>query len=277
MSDAASKTRFGPTGPCPISQESSLRWVAKARTLSRPLVELAGAVGDASAVEPKIVEDPQQWALGSFMLAWLEPAGHVRYVRHLPDASFFLRLLGRAYAPVFERRPDLSPVLLDDSRPEMSLTNDVLQIQLRSADPGDDYSMVRNHALMLFIAALWLDEPERSRWLDLYDELVTYVDDRDEGRPNLDKLSLCERGAFADFAELTPLTLDPATADKLLVSDHALDRILDYQLYAGVAIGLLWREFRDLDAHDHEKWYRTQLSEFYVRPDYLNDSWMGTR
>lgn len=234
-------------------------------------------MGDASSVAPMIVEDPQDWAFGNFMLAWLDPAGHVRHVRHLPDASFFLRLLGRAYAPVFDKRPDLSPVLLDDSRPEMSLTNDVLQIQLRSADPGDNYSMVRNHALMLFIAALWLDEPERSRWLDLYDELVTYVDDRDEGRPNLDVLSSCETGAFTDFAELAPLTLDPATADKLLVSDHALDRILDYQLYAGVAIGLLWREYRDLDAHDHEKWYRTQLSELYVRPDYLNDSWMGNR
>ena len=277
MSDSTSNTHFGPTGPCPVSQQSSLKWVDKARTLARPLVELAGAVGDASSVAPKIVEDPQDWAFGNFMLAWLDPAGPVRHVRHLPDASFFLRLLGRTYAPVFDKRPDLSQLLLDDSRPEMSLTNDVLQIQLRSGDPGVDYSMVRNHALMLFIAALWLDEPERSRWLDLYDELVTYVDDRDGGRPNLDELSACETGAFTDFVELAPLTLDSATADELLASDHALDRILAYQLYAGVAIGLLWREYRDVDADDHEQWYRTQLSELYVRPDYLNDSWMGNR
>ena len=275
MTDSATWTRFGPTGPSPVSKQHSLEWVEKACTLARPLVELAGAVGDAAPVAPKMVENPRDWAFGNFMLAWLDPAGDVRHVRHLPDASFFLRLLGRTYAPVFEKRPDLAHLLLDDSRPEMSLTNDALQIQLRSADPGDDYSMIRNHALMLFIAALWLDEPQRSQWLDLYDELVTYVDGRQEGRPNLDALSACEAGAFTDFIELAPLTLEPATADELLSSDHALDRILDYQLYAGVAIGLLWREYRTLAGGDRQKWYRTQLSELYVRPDYLNDSWMG--
>jgi hypothetical protein len=277
VSDPATETRFGPTGPCPVSKQQTQRWVDKACDLARPLVELAGAVGDAAPVAPMMVEDPREWAFGNFMLAWLDAAGEVRHVRHLPDASFFLRLLGRAYAPVFEKRPDLADLLLDDSRPEMSLTNDALQIQLRSADPGEGYSMIRNHALMLFIAALWLDEPQRGQWLDLYDQLVTYVDGRPEGRPDLQALSACESGAFADFVELAPLTLDPATADELLASDDALARILDYQLYAGVAIGLLWREYRTVADDDREQWYRTQLSELYVRPDYLNDTWMGLR
>ena len=269
--------RYGPIGASPVSAEKSADWVNKACELARPLVELAGPVGDPSAVAASRVDDQGAWAFGNFMLAWLDPAGDVRHVRHLPDASFFLRLLGKTYAPVFDKRPELANLLLDDSRPEMSLTNDVLQIQLRSAAPGESYSMIRNHALMLFIAALWLDEPQRSQWLDLYDELVTYVDTRPQGRPDLSQLAESEAGAFADFVELAPQTLDPVTADELLASDGPLNRILDYQLYAAVAIGLLWREYREISEDDRDGWYRTQLSELYTRPDFLNEKWMEQR
>jgi hypothetical protein len=172
---------------------------------------------------------------------------------------------------VFARRPDLVDLLLDDSRPEMSLTNDVLQIQLHALEDG--YSMVRHHALMLFFAALWLDEPRRSQWLDLYDELVSYVDERPEGRPNLQELAEVEAGAFADFVTLAPRTLDPEAAEELLRSEHELDRILDYQLYAAVAIGLLWRDYRAVPERDRALWQRAQLSALYRRPDYLEQKW----
>jgi hypothetical protein len=270
-----SERQFGPSAAVPVSRPSTATWVGKASELATPLLALAGPVADPSAVEPLEVVDPEEWLYGRFMLAWLDPAGPVRHVRHLPDASFFLRLLGRTYAPVFATRPELAELLLDDSRPEMSLTNDVLQIQLRSAPHGPEYSMIRNHALMLFVAALWLDEPQRSGWLDLYDELVTYVDSRPGGRPSLDDLAAVEAGAFDDFRELAPLTIDPVAAERLLRENGVLDRILDYQLYAAVAIGLLWREYRDLPESEHEAWFRTQLSELYGRTDYLNEKWMN--
>jgi len=275
VSEARLPCPFGLLVPAPISAEKSRQWVNKAMPLARPLVDLAAAVGDPSPVAAMRVNDPQEWPYANFMIAWLDPAGEVRHIRHLPDASFFLRLLGRAYAPVLERRPDLAGLLLDDSRPEMSLTNDALQIQLRSADPGPEYSMVRNHALMLFVAALWLDEPRRGQWLDLYDELVTHVDSRPGGRPSLEEVTACETGAFADLVTLAPLTLDPRTAAALLTDDVVLARVLDYQLYAGVAIGLLWREYRSVAVANREQWYRTHLSELYVRPDYLIENWMG--
>jgi hypothetical protein len=255
----------------PVSAERSAEWVAKARHLSVPMLELAGDVADAAVVSQITVNDSADWQFGNFMLAWLDADGVERHVRHLPDASFFLKLLARTYAPVFERRPELAELLLDDSRPEMSLTNDVLQIQLRALEDG--YSMVRHHALMLFFAALWLDEPRRSQWLDLYDELVRYVDERPEGRPDLQELAEVEAGAFADFVTLAPRTLDQEDADELLRSEHELDRILGYQLYAAVAIGLLWREYRVVPERDRVLWQRTQLSALYRRPDYLEQNW----
>lgn len=257
----------------PVSDEQSLEWVAKARRLSEPLLELAGSVADPAVVSPISVDDTSQWVFGNFMLTWLDSAPVERHVRHLPDAAFFLKLLGRTYAPVFEHRPELTELLFDDSRPEMSVTNDVLQIQLRGLEDG--YSMIRHHALMLFIAALWLDEPRCSQWLDLYDELVGYVDERPGGRPGLEELVEVETGAFEDFVALSPRTLDAASAEELLQSEHELDRILGYQLYAAVAIGLLWREYRAVSEGGREAWLREQLSELYRRPDYLEQNWTG--
>lgn len=264
---------YGPPGPVRVTYDSAQEWVTKARRLASLTLDLAGKAADPAEVEPLVVENSEEWAYGNFMLAWLDARHEVRHVCHLPDASFFLRLLGRAYAPVFNRRPDLAELLLDHSRPEVSLTNDVLQIQLRSRTEG--YSMVRNHALMLFMATLWLEEPRRSQWLDLYDEILTYLDRRPGGRPDLSELAAAEAEAFADFVALAPLTVAPESANELLDDESRLRRILDYQLYAGAAIGLLWRIYRAVPEVDRQSWQRTQLSELYGRLDYLTKEWSG--
>jgi hypothetical protein len=258
-------------GGTPITEDQAQAWVAKARRLAAPLVDLAGPVGDPAVVVPGRVESSEDWIFGNFMLAWLDSGVEPRRVRHLPDGSFFLRLLQLTYAPVLSGRPEFAALLTDSSRLEMSLTNDVLQIQLRPLEEG--YSMIRHHALMLFYAALWLEEPQRSLWLDLYDQLVTYVDERPEGRPGLERIAEVERGAFADFTALAPRTLTPADAEALLESPALLDRVLDYQLYAAVAIGLLWREYRAVPVGDRQAWEREQFSERYVRLDCLESNW----
>lgn len=257
-------------GTATISDEQAQAWVAKARRLAAPLLDLAGPVADPAPVEPRRVASAAAGVYGNFMLAWLEPEPSPRRVRHLPDGGFFLELLRRTYAPVLERRPDLAELLTDESRPEMSLTNDVLQIQLRTLEPG--YSMIRHHALMLFVAALWLDEPRSSQWLDLYDELVAHVDEHG-GRPGLDELAAVEERAFADFTALAPRTLTPDGAAELFATPGLLDDVMAYQLYAAVAIGLLWRDYRAQPEPDREAWLREHLSHGYVHPDYLDEKW----
>lgn len=256
----------------PIADEDVSVWVAKAQVRSAHLLSLAGRVADPAEVAGVAMTDEADWTFGNFMLAWLDSSKTLRCIRHLPDASFFLRLVEIAYAPALEAHPEYAALLTDTSRPEMSITNDVLQIQLDGL--VDDYSMIRHHALMLFSAALWLEEPQRSQWLSLYDELVTFVDSRPEGRPDLETLARVEKDAFADFVVLAPRTLNAESADELLADHTVLANILDYQLYAGVAIGLLWREYRALGEAERDDWYRSQLSERYVDTDYLTTEWM---
>lgn len=258
--------------PSPISDVDAETWAAKGRERSRRPLELAGATASPATVTPVTVEDPTLWPYGSFMVGWLDRSPAGRFIRHVPDASFFKQLLGRTYAPVLERRPDLAELLADQSRLEMSVTNDILQIQLDGLEDG--YSMVRHHALMLFFATLWLEEPRRAQWLDLYDELVTFADSRPGGRPDLEELAQAEVRAFEDFVTLAPRTLEAAAARELLADEHALAHILDYQLYAAVAIGLLWRDYRAVPPTERELWQRTHLSDLYLRPDYLDQIWM---
>ncbi|WAH97488.1 hypothetical protein [Arthrobacter sp. MMS18-M83] len=261
--------------PTPITAELASTWVNKGRRLSLPLLELAGPLADPATVIPRVVEKESGRLYGNFMLAWLDSSGDPRVVNHLPDATLFLQLLDLAYGPVFELRPELRSLLSGMSRAEMALTNDVLQIQLGTVQ--GNYSMIRHHALMLFYAALWLDEPERSGWLDLYDQLVTHVDERPEGRPSLEQIGLTESGAFEDFAALSGRTLTDPEARQLLNDPDALQRIIDYQLYAAVAIGLLWREYRALPEELRDAWHREQLSKGYVSPDFLEDNWLNEK
>jgi hypothetical protein len=260
----------------PISADWSRAWASKARCLSSQLLGLAGPVADPAHVDAVLVADPESWPYGNFMLAWLDAKPEGRCVRHVADAAFFLELLALAYEPVLDAHPEFRVLLTDLSRPEMSITNDVLQIQLRGLELGAGYSMIRQHALMLFNAALWLDEPRRSQWLALYDELVDHVDRRPEGRPDLVELAAVERDAFLDFEVLASLSVSPATAVPLLSNPRLLARILDYQLYAGVAIGLVWREYRDVAVEDRDAWHRDQLSRRYVDPTYLEKEWTRT-
>jgi len=262
-------------GSAPITSAQAQAWVAKARILAAPLLELAGRNADPARVVPNVVVKETDRLYGNFMLAWLDNTVSPRVVNHLPDASFFLRLLDICYAPVFTKRPDLRRLLDGSSRPEMSLTNDVLQIQLHT-NP-DNYTMIRHHALMLFYAALWLDEPQRSGWLTLYDELATYVDNRPQGRPSLEELAAVERGAFEDFRVFAPRTLRDGDPRLLLSERTTLRRILDYQLYSAVAIGLLWRSFRDVPEGSRAEWHREQLSAGYTSPDYLEQTWVSVR
>jgi hypothetical protein len=254
----------------PISDQQARLWVAKGHRCAGPVLALAGDAADRAEVVPARVESPADWLFGNFMVAWLDGDHAPRRIRHLPDATVFLRLLQLTYAPVLRTRPDLAPLLTDTSRLEMSLTNDVLQIQL--AGPDEGYSMIRHHALMLFFAALWLEQPGRDQWLDLYDQLLTYIDARPGGRPSLQTLAQVESRAFADFTTLAPRTLTPASVQELFTSASELGNIADYQLYAGAAIGLLWRRYRSLPVTEHPAWQREQLS-LYCTPDYLEQEW----
>jgi hypothetical protein len=250
-------------------------WTEKGCRRAAEMLPLAGDLARPSAVRHETVSDPGLWPYGRFMGAWLDESSQPRVLRHLPEVTFFMQLLTLAYEPVLTGCANRRSVMAGSSRLEVSLTNDALQIQMVTLDPG--YSMVRHHALMLFEATLWLDEPERSVWLGIYDDLVTAMDASPAGRPSLAELASIEADAFADFTELAPRTIAPEDAAALLEDRIRLRRILDYQRCAAVAIGLLWRDYRDSPVDDRQRWHREHLSSGYVQPDYLEKEWMASR
>jgi hypothetical protein len=242
------------------------QWVATARRHAAELLLLAGTAARPAAVRHETVHNPAAWPFGRFMSAWLDETAEPRVLRHLPDAGFFMRLLEQTYAPELRSRPDRALLLAGDTRLEVSLTNDALQIQLQTIP---DYSMVRHHALMLFEATLWLEEPARSGWLSLYDELAGTP----ETRPGLDEVAAIEAGAFDDFTALSARTLEADGGESLLADTEALRRVLSYQRCAATAVGLLWRGFRDLSSTERTAWHAEHLAQGYLDPNYLTEEW----
>jgi len=244
------------------------QWVTTGREHAAQLLSLAGSAARPAPVRHETVHDPVEWPFGRFMSAWLDETTMPRVLRHLPEAGFFIRLLEQAFAPELRERPDRALLLAGDSRLEVSLTNDALQIQLLTIS---DYSMVRHHALMLFEATLWLEEPARSGWLALYDELAGTPDTR----PGLDDVAAIEAGAFEDFAALAARTLEADGGESVLADTQALRRVIAYQRCAAIAIGLLWRDFRNLTLDEQTAWHAEHLAQGYLDPDYLTEAWVS--
>lgn len=257
----------------PIDAGRARRWAEKAAALAAPLLPLAGAAADPAPVVARGADDPVDWPYGRFMLTWLEHESDPRRIRHLPDGGFFLDVLDLSLRPVFERDTALRLALRDESRIEMAITNDVLQIQLRGLTAAQGYSMIRHHALMLFYAALWLEEPARGRWLGIFDGALSHLDAQPGGRPGADRLDRVERDGFALSLELAGASADDGEARRLLERPEELRAFLDYQLYASAAIGLLWRQYRRLAGSSRADWERRHLADGYLSPAYLLEDW----
>ena len=252
-----------------ISDTMAARWVDKGIACSAPLLRLAGQVADPRTVAPQRVTASSERVYGDFMLTWLVRDQSMGVIQHIPDARFFMRTLRLAYEPLVQRRPDLDYLLNGVSRTEVAFTNDVLQIQLHESA---DYSMIRHHALMLFYATLWLEEPERSGWLALYDEALEYVVRLNEGgEPGA--LKAIELNAFEDLSRLSSTSVTSVEAELLLSEQTNLLRIAKYNVYAAAAIGLLWREYRELRGSQQNDWHRKCLS-LYPRQDFLAQKWV---
>lgn len=251
----------------PISAVRSAAWVAKGQHKARSMLGLAGDAAVPAEVRAVAVTEPSEAPYGNFMLTWPESHGAVQLIRHVSDGAFFLRLLAQLYEPVMRRQPHLRGLLRDGTRLELSFTNDVLQVQLRTVPSG--YSMIRHHALMLFYGTLWFDAPARDQWFALYEALVDEVVADRAGLRSVAELEEVEGSAFADFERFADRSFEPAAATGLLKDRKALAAIESYLTYAAVAIAALRRDYLACAPEQREQWHREQLGHGYSRPDYL--------
>lgn len=256
-----------------ITSESAQRWSQKGLDATAKLLSFAGAAADPAPVVVSGAGDPAGWPYGNFMLTWLEPLVTPRTVHYLPDGGFFMEILRLVLQPVFAHSPDLKVVLGDSSRLEMALTNDVLQIQLRSVTRPDDYSMIRHHALMLFYASMWLESRIRSKWIRVFEASLSLLDSSESGRPTSAQLFDIERSGFECSKEFSEASMDAKEVTRLLSHPKVLKPFMDYQLVASAAIGLLWRQYRALSYSERTDWEREQLSTGYGHTNYLVEKW----
>lgn len=242
-------------------------WARKANLLVRPLLKLPHAPAAPAAVE-LVSNDAADSLFGQWMLTWPEARPDRQLIHHVPDGTVFLRLLERVYAPIFDRHPSLKRLLDNRSRLEMSITNDVLQVQLI---PGDGvYSMIRHHSLMLFEATLWLENTSRIAWGELYSHVADFAMAERRNIPSLTELADVEAAGFQVMRSSAARSLDPGAVDELLM-DPVMDPLITYQRWAAVGIAVLWRDFAAHEAASEMLWHDRQLGR-YQDDNYLTES-----
>jgi hypothetical protein len=254
-----------------ISADDTRRWIDKAQQLVDPLRAVVEKTGGRSrTVRAHCVSDIRQAAYGNFMLSWPEPAGpDVTTLNHLPDGALVLQLLGLAYRPELAVHPHLGECLRDGSRLELAFTNDVLQVQ--AAGPPGAYSMVRHHALVLHAATLWLDEPARTRWLELCEAVAVGLSRQPGGRPSAAQLDDIEGLAFADLEAYAARTITATDGAALLAEPGRLTNVVAFHRVATAAVAVLERDRRARGGLSLD-WQLEQISAA-TRDDYLRDEW----
>lgn len=245
-----------------LSSDSVQAWAEKAETLARPILHLPHAPRVDRVVELPPPDGPGAAPHGAWMLTWPDLEPQRARIHRLADGGAFLDLLEHAYQPVLTAKPRLRTVLQNGARLELSVTNDVLQVQLRQSER---YSMIRHHALMLFEATLWLEPASRYTW----GELCSAVAD----------LVMADRSAPPSTTELDDIEADGLTAVRASLADgrpsaeiarsDEFAAFRTYQLWATAAIGALWREFASRDAPSEMQWHDAQF-ERYLDQDYLS-------
>jgi hypothetical protein len=243
------------------------QWAQKARVLARPLLQLPHAPTAFATVETVAHERVASGPFGGWMLTWPEAGQDRQLINHLPNGSAFLRLLKRAYAPVLSGKPRLARLLDNRSRLEMSVTNDVLQVQLVTGESA--YSMIRHHALMLFEATLWLGQSDRNGWGELYSTIADFAMAERARIPSMAELADIEAAGFEAMRATATASIDTASLNEVL-RDSSLEPIVEYQIWATVGMAVLWRDFAAREVPTEMQWHDEQLGR-YQDEAYLSD------
>lgn len=258
-----------------LHQSTAQHWIDEVRPLAVPLV-----TAPASGVDPGIVrvrareaESLDDAPHGAFMLTWPQRTEHEAVINHLADCRPFLGLYNLLLHDLPDEGRPFQAVLKDGTRLRIAITNDVLQVL--ATGPSGTYSMIRHHALMFFVAHLWLPIENQPVWGSLYHSSVGLAARRYRasdafGHPRryLDEL---ERGAFAALDRLAANLSRADAAPK--PSDPDTQLVLSYMHAANAAVAVLIDAYDAVTPKDRPEWLVSQLAVGYREDAFLVDAW----
>ena len=162
----------------------------------------------------------------------------------------------------------------DRSRIRIGITNDVLQGFVR--DPPSNYSFVRHHALMLFLATLWLPEPQRRGWFEIFHLCSRTLCDECGLHHKADPLGWLEATARAGaqiLGEYGPATRDDEGVASFLQNGPVLAEYLPYLGATSLAVAALAHQHDLCPSDERQAWRTRQVSAGHAEPDF-NTTWI---
>ena len=212
---------------------------------------------------------------GQLMPAWpvIEKRPVPIYV--LENWGLFLYLLRATVGEPAESTQWVDRLFCDRSRIQVGITNDVVQAFVNYPPPSS-YSFVRHHALMLFLAILWLPEPQRSGWLQILDWCSRTLCDECDILGLADPLQWVETVAV-DGARILrdhgPTTQTDEGVAAFLADEAVLTSYLPYLGTTSLAVASLSYQYGFSPAAERPSWQTHAANVWHAEPDF-NTAWM---
>ncbi|MFC5653337.1 hypothetical protein ACFPYJ_30325 [Paenibacillus solisilvae] len=185
----------------------------------------------------------------------------------IADWSFSLYTQYLSIEEAFEDKELLQQAFLDQSRIKIGITNDVYQ---PFAPLPNDYSMVRHHALILYLSFDWLTQEEKERWKTVCRNAGEFVVKALKGSKNpLEDIRQWENNGRQVMLATASLTNTKEGAEQILQDEIVMQDVKRYYSLTYFGIDVLARSHAK--AGDSDEWNFEQIKAL-SQDDYLEQS-----
>ena len=232
----------------------------------------AQQVGSLLPVIPQVIP-VEEGKFGQLMPAWPVTDARPVPIYILKNWGLALFLLRATVGEPAGASAAVDALFRDHSRIQIGITNDVLQGFV--GDPPR-YSFVRHHALMLFLATLWLPEPQRRGWLEIFGYCSRTLDRECRLSAESDPLGWLEAAAAAGariLAEHGPSTRHDEGVATFLTNRSLLAEYLPYLGATSLAVAALAHQHDLCPPDERPAWRTRQVTAGHADPDF-NTTWI---
>ena len=225
-------------------------------------------------VVPRVIP-ADEGRFGQLMPAWPETEQRPVPIDILDNWGLALFLLRATVGEPPEARERVEVLFGDRSRIRIGVTNDVLQGFVNDPPPTS-YSFVRHHALMLFLATLWLPEAQRRGWLEVFDRCSVTLCRECALLESPDPLGWIDRTAGTGasiLAEHGPGTRSDGGSAAFLENDETLAPYLCYLGTTSLAVASVAHQYERCSPAERPAWRTRAATVWHAEPDF-NTAWI---
>jgi hypothetical protein len=248
-----------------LYKEEVSNWISETKPIAQQFIPQGSTFyGRNIEIDFEFIE-PKSSSLGRWMGCIPQLKDNKGHITIIPDWSFFLYVLYLSFSDIGINKRLLEDTLLDRSRLRIGITNDVFQPY---APLPDNYSMLRHHSLMLYLAIEWLPENKRNNWKTICHIAGVHVAQRLSTLEDpLQDLKELENSAQQIMQKTASASCSRSGAIEILNDALVMKTISRYFVTTYFGIDVLNYSRSKSKSRD---WIRTEIESKLNDPEYMN-------